>query len=113
MEICKRLGDYNEEGFTLEDIKNVEELLNVQIKVICAESFNSIIYSGEEKETKIYLYKNGNHFDVINSMKAFLGSIYYCNKCDKPYNNKINLNVVHVLKFASSAQNPCILRKQK
>jgi hypothetical protein len=26
---------------------------------------------------------------------------------------KININVVHVLKFASSAQNPCILRKQK
>lgn len=21
-------------------------------------------------------------------MKAFLGSIYYCNKCDEPYNNK-------------------------
>ena len=87
MELCKMLGDYNEEGFTLEDIKNVEELLNVQIKVVCAESFNSI-YFGEENETKIYLYKNGNHFDVINSMKAFLGSCYYCSKCDKPYNNK-------------------------
>jgi len=44
-ELCKRPGDYNEEGFTLEDIKNVEELLNVQIKVVCAESFNSTIYS--------------------------------------------------------------------
>jgi len=87
-ELCKMLGDYNEEGFTLEDIKNVEELLNIQVKVVCAESFNSIIYSGEEKETKIYLYKNGNHFDVINIMKAFLGSCYYCCKCDKPYNNK-------------------------
>jgi hypothetical protein len=87
-ELRKRLGDYNEEGFTLEDIKNVEELLNIQVKVVCAESLNSVIYSGEERETKIYLYKNGNYFDVINSMKAFLGSIYYCTKCDKPYNNK-------------------------
>jgi transposase-like protein len=87
-ELRKRLGDYNEEGFTLEDIKNVEELLNIQVKVVCAERFNSMIYSGEEKETKIYLYKNSNHFDVINRMKSFLGSIYYCCKCDKPYNNK-------------------------
>jgi len=45
-ELCKRLGTYNEEGFTLEDIKNVEELLNIQVKVVCAESFNTIIYSG-------------------------------------------------------------------
>lgn len=30
-ELCKRLGNYNEEGFTLEDIKNVEELLTIQI----------------------------------------------------------------------------------
>jgi len=59
-ELCKRLGNYNEEGFTLEDIKNVEVLLNVQVKVLCLESFKTIIYSGKDKETKIYLYKNGN-----------------------------------------------------
>jgi len=57
IELCKRLGDYNEGSFTLEDIKNVEELLNIQDKVVCAESFNTIIYSGKEKETKIYLNK--------------------------------------------------------
>ena len=55
VELCERLGDYNEEGFTLEDIKNAEELLNIQVKVVCIESFNSIIYSGKEKETKIFL----------------------------------------------------------
>jgi len=82
------LGNYNEERFTLEDIKNIEELLNIQIKVVCAEIFSIIIYSGEERKTKIYVYKNGNLFHVINSMKASLGSIYYCNNCDKAYNNK-------------------------
>jgi len=56
--LCHRLGDYNEEGFTLEDIKHAEELLDIQIKVVCAENFNTIIYSGEERETKIYLYKS-------------------------------------------------------
>jgi hypothetical protein len=86
--LCQRPGDCNEEEFTLDDIKNVEEMLNIQVKVVCAESFNTIIYSGNGKETKLYLYKNGNHFDVISSMKAFLGSCYYCSKCDKPYDHK-------------------------
>lgn len=87
-EMRKRLGTYHEEGFTLEDIKHVEKLLNIQIKVVCSENFNSVIYSGKEKDTIIYLYKKGNHFDVINSMKAFLGSVNYCDKCDSTYQNK-------------------------
>ena len=30
-ELWQRLGDYNEEGFTLDDFKYVEEQLNIQI----------------------------------------------------------------------------------
>jgi len=45
-ELCQRLGEYNKEGFTLQDIKDTEELLDVQIKVVCAENFNTI-YNGE------------------------------------------------------------------
>ncbi len=37
---------------------------------------------------KIYLYKIGNHFHLITKMAAFLGSVYYCHNCNKPYNNK-------------------------
>jgi len=88
LELCNMLPEYNEEGFTLNDIKNVELALDIQINVICAENLNTLIYKGEDKETKIYLYKNGNHFDVIKSAKGFYGSSYYCNKCDKPYHNK-------------------------
>ncbi|CAH1382855.1 unnamed protein product, partial [Tenebrio molitor] len=46
------------------------------------------IYSGAEKDVKVYLYKNGTHFDTISSMTAFYGQSYYCEKCDKPYQNK-------------------------
>jgi TusA-related sulfurtransferase len=110
-ELCNKLGRYNEDGFTLEDIKHVEELLDIQIKVVCAEKFNSIIYSGEERETNIYLYKQRNHFDIINSMKSFLGSIYYC---DKPYNNKNKHKCTTArTDVVNSAQNPRILRKKK
>ena len=56
-ELYQRLGEYNEEGFTLEDVKHAEELLNIQIKVVCAENFNTIIYSGEEKKPKFICIK--------------------------------------------------------
>ncbi|KAL4083555.1 hypothetical protein QTP88_028871 [Uroleucon formosanum] len=88
MELCKMLTEYNKEGFTLVDIKNVESILDIQIIIVCAEHFNTVIYKGEDKEIKIYLYKNGNHFDVIWSMQGFYGSSYYCKKCDTSYNNK-------------------------
>jgi hypothetical protein len=87
-ELCNQLEEYNKNYFTLDDIKNLEKVLNIQIKVVAAECFNSIIYSGNEKDVKVYLYKNGNHFDTISSMTAFHGESYYCEKCDKPYQNK-------------------------
>nr|XP_015840192.1 PREDICTED: uncharacterized protein LOC107399050 [Tribolium castaneum] len=89
-ELCNQLGEYNRNYFTLDDIANIERLLNIQIKIVAAECFNSIIYSGPEKDVKVYLYKNGNHFDTINSMTGFYGQSYYCEKCDKPYQHKDN-----------------------
>ncbi|EEZ98755.1 hypothetical protein TcasGA2_TC001319 [Tribolium castaneum] len=89
-ELCNQLKEYNEEYFTLRDIANIEKVLNIQIKVIAAECFNQVIYSGEEKDVKVYLYKNGNHFDTINNMTAFYSQSYYCEKCDKPYQHKDN-----------------------
>ncbi|CAH0391289.1 unnamed protein product [Bemisia tabaci] len=87
-QLCNQLGEYNEEGFTLDDIKHLEELINIQINVVCAENLNSVIYRGPEKEIKVYLYKHGNHFDVISSMAGFIGSSYYCYSCNKPYDHK-------------------------
>jgi len=62
---------------------------------------------------KIYLFENGSHFDVINSMKALLGSCCYCNKCDKPYNNKNSHKCSTHPDVCKLCKNPCILRKQK
>jgi hypothetical protein len=87
-ELCNQLGEYDRNYFTLDDIANIERLLNIQIKIVAAECFNSIIYSELEKDVKVYLYKNGNHFDTINSMTGLYGQSYYCEKCDKPYQNK-------------------------
>jgi hypothetical protein len=87
--LCDMLGDYCESCFTLEDIKNVEKLLNIRITIVCAENFNTVIYKGENEEAlQIYLYKVGNHFHSIVNLTGFFGSVYYCVKCDTPYQNK-------------------------
>ncbi|XP_072392265.1 uncharacterized protein [Diabrotica undecimpunctata] len=86
--LCGLLGGCYNDGFTLDDFKKAKELLDVQIKIICAENFNTLIYEGPEKTAKLYLYKNGNHFDVINSLKGLYGTNYYCKKCDNAYQSK-------------------------
>jgi hypothetical protein len=88
LEICNIPLPEPNLGLTLESIKKIEEKLDIQINIICAENFNTIIHSGPDKDIKIYLYKNKNHFDVINSMTAFFGSSYYCHKCKTSYDHK-------------------------
>ncbi|KAK7588176.1 hypothetical protein V9T40_005421 [Parthenolecanium corni] len=112
LDLCMRLIDFNIEGFTLEDIRACEEELDVQIKVVCAENFNNIIYKGlRDCPIKLYLYKQGNHFDVITHMGAFYGSSYYCQNCDKPYQNKDRAHVcktvgVNVCTVCMKAEHP-------
>ena len=89
LSVCMQLEDYDGDPLTIEDIGFCEDILDIQVKIVCAENFNNIIYKGRaERPVKIYLYKQGNHFDVIKKMGPFYGSVYYCDKCDKPYKNK-------------------------
>ena len=106
-ELCRQLGQYNEDGLTLEDVRNVENLLDIQIKIICAENFNTVIYKRAEKDIIIHLYKQGNHFDFINSMAAFFGSSYFCNQCNKPLST--DRKKTHVCKKAKKAKKACLL----
>lgn len=85
--LCRCLGGEYEHGFSLEDVKQVELLLDVQIKIICAENFNTVIYGGPEKDTKLYLYKTKNHYDAINRLAGLYGRNNYCNKCDTGYDH--------------------------
>ena len=39
----------------------------------------------EVGDRMVYLYKNGNHFDVITSMPGFLCKDYYCHTCKKAF----------------------------
>ena len=84
--IEKRIAD-------LDIIKDFENALDCCITIIDGNQFNNVIYPDINsndyipKDFNIYLYKNNNHFDLINSNKiaGFFGKSYFCNKCKKTH----------------------------
>ena len=71
----------NDYGNDLSDIEKFAKHLGIEINIIDAEQFNSIIYiANKGSEDKIYLLKNRNHFDVIKSLAAFYDKPYYCHE---------------------------------
>ena len=65
-------------------------LTEYQINIVSKEYNNKIIYSGPDKDKKIYLYMHNNHYDVITKMPGFFARNYYCHECKKAYNNLEN-----------------------
>jgi hypothetical protein len=59
-----------------------------QINVVSKEHQNSIIFSGPDKEKRIYLFLHDKHFDVITSMPAFIVRKKYCHTCKKGYDHQ-------------------------
>ena len=81
--------EINDYGNDLSDVETFAKYLGIEINIIDAEQFNSIIYTANKNsEDKIYLLKTRNHFDVIKSMKAFYDKPYYCNECKKVYTKR-------------------------
>ena len=70
----------------LEQVKQFQaHLVQYQINIVSKEHQNTIIYSGPDKEKRIYLFLHNNHYDVITSMPAFLARKMYCHACNKGY----------------------------
>ena len=73
----------------LSDAETFAKHLEIEINIIDAEQFNSIVYTANKgSKDKIYLLKTRNHFDVIKSLTAFYDSPYYCHECKKPYTKR-------------------------
>ena len=51
---------------------------------------NSIIYRGPERDAKIVLLHHDSHFDVLTSLKAWFDKSYWCDRCDKGYEQRYN-----------------------
>ena len=60
-----------------------------QIIVIDFHARNACIYEGPRGDKKIVLYKNGDHYNVINPKKlpAFHGKRFFCQKCKSFFSN--------------------------
>ena len=64
--------EINDYGNDLSDIEKFAKHLGIEINVVDAEQFNSIVYTANKgSEDKVYLLKHGNHFDSIKSLTAF------------------------------------------
>ena len=72
----------------LEEVKQFQTYLSdYQINIVLKDHQNSIIYSGPEKEKRIYLFLHDNHHDVTTSMLAFIARKRYCHMCKKAYDH--------------------------
>ena len=81
--------EINDYGNDLSDTEKFAKHLGIEINIIDAEQFNSIIYTANKgSEGKIYLLKNRNHFDSIKSLTAFYDTPYYCHECKKAYTKR-------------------------
>ncbi|XP_028393188.1 uncharacterized protein LOC114517600 [Dendronephthya gigantea] len=73
-------------GCGLNEVKQFQTHLNeYQINIVSKEHQNCIIFSGPDKEKRIYLYLHDNHYDVITSMPAFFARKRFCHTCKKGY----------------------------
>jgi hypothetical protein len=61
-----------------------------QVNIVSKEHQNSIIFSGPDKDKRIYLFLHDNHFDVITSMPAFFARKMCCHTCKKGYDHVKN-----------------------
>ena len=75
-------------GHQNETIKTFAKHLGIEINIIDAEQFNSIVYTANKgSEDKVYLLKK-NHFDVIKSSTTFYDTPYYFHECKKAYTKR-------------------------
>ena len=81
--------EINDYGNDLSDVETFAKHLGIEINIIDAEQFNSIVYMANKgSEDKIYLLKTRNHFDVVKSLTAFYDTPYYCHECKKAYTKR-------------------------
>jgi hypothetical protein len=65
-------------SFGIDQVRQFQAYLtDYQINIVSKEHQNSVIFSGPEKEKRIYLFLHDNHFDVITSVPAFVARKNY------------------------------------
>ncbi|KAG1710397.1 putative DNA polymerase [Nymphon striatum] len=78
---------------TIETLGYFERHFNVQCIVISCMDMNAIVYRGLPRREKIFLYKRGDHLDLIKNIKGFFCKDHYCDNCLVAYNSDHNCSI--------------------
>ena len=74
---------------TISDLDPVDDLLNVNVAVLSADSGNKFVRRPNRPNRRtLYLYLHDRHFDALVSLTGFLGYSYFCEQCCQPYTTK-------------------------
>jgi len=70
----------------LPELQKFQDYLNpYQIKVLTGHKPYRVIFQGPPSDKKILLVKVNDHYHSCNSFSGFLGTPYFCHRCDKAY----------------------------
>ena len=86
----RKLINIPDTGCGLEEIQQIESLFRDYCITVIDGNTNKdgkYLYRGLKNKKYLYLCYTGSHYNVINSMPAFLNVSYYCNICRIGYSN--------------------------
>jgi len=99
--ICRRADIDPQKTCGNEEIKNIENVLDIYIKLVASDQYNEIVYDGVSMnfrphipvvDANVYFVHrrwvsdlNAHHVDAIVNHKAFFDNPYYCLHCNKHY----------------------------
>ena len=80
-------------GGSIEDVDQFQKYYGDEYQIIvyvCDQESREYtkLYSGPSGEKKLFLRYEDNHYDVIETITAFLGSDGYCYHCLTPYEKR-------------------------
>jgi hypothetical protein len=103
-EICRLAKVDTQKACGNEEIKRIENVKNIYIKLIASDQYNEIVYDGVSMNFRPHIPVNDNtvyfvhrrwvsdlnahHVDAIVSHKAFFDNPHYCLHCNKAYRHR-------------------------
>ena len=101
----------------IEEIKrfeNTHRMQNYKVMVISKENLNAVIYVGpEDREHTIYLSSHDDNYDLVTSLSAFYQKSYFCEKCLKGYESKVEHKCQNTCKLCRSDDCPSTLQQDE
>lgn len=73
-----------------------------QVKVWSKEQMGNLVFEGPHASKVLHLFLHNNHYDVLKSPMAFFKRSYWCENCNKGYNNRTDHRCSNRCKYCYS-----------